>query len=173
MKKDLFLTGKQRDMKDGDIIVSKTNLKGHVVYGNDVFCDIAGYTVSEIMGTPHSFLRHPDMPRCVFKLLWDSIQAGKEIFAYVVNRAKNGDHYWVMAHVTPSFDPTGNIIGYHSNRRKPSNSAINAISSLYKTLKQVESNSANPKDGMQAGYEHLIKILNEKNISYDEFILSI
>lgn len=173
MKKDLPVTGHEREMKDGDIIVSKTNLKGHVTYGNDVFCDIADYTVSEVMGAPHSFLRHPDMPRCVFKLLWDYIQSGKEIFAYVVNRAKNGDHYWVLAHVTPSFDANGTIQGYHSNRRKPTKAALSVITSLYRTLKQVEDSAPNPKDGMQQGYDHLVKLLNEKGISYDEFVLSL
>jgi hypothetical protein len=64
-------------------------------------------------------VRHPRMPRCVFKLLWETIQSGQDIFAYVCNLARNGDHYWVYAHVTPTFDEKGSIIGYHSNRRAP------------------------------------------------------
>ena len=129
MEKQVTLTGNERKMGDNDIIVSKTNLKGHITYGNDVFCDIADYTVAEIIQAPHSILRHPKMPRCVFKLLWDQVAAGKEIFAYVLNKTKFGDEYWVLAHVTPSFDENGKITGYHSNRRKPKDSAIKAISS--------------------------------------------
>ena len=101
----MHLTGVERFFDKDEIIVSKTDLKGRMTYCNDVFLRIAGYTEQELLGQPHSIIRHPDMPRCVFKLLWDTIGAGKEIFAYVINRAKNGDHYWVLAHVTPSRDP--------------------------------------------------------------------
>ncbi len=68
-----------------------------------MFLTIAGYTEREVLGQPHSMIRHPDMPRGVFALLWETIASGSEIFAYVVNLAKNGDHYWVFAHVTPTF----------------------------------------------------------------------
>lgn len=160
-------------MREDDIIVSKTNTKGHVVYANDIFLDIADYTLREVMEKPHSLVRHPEMPRCVFKLLWDRIQNGEEIFAYVVNRGKKGDHYWVMAHVTPSFDSTGKIIGYHSNRRKPTDAAVSAISGLYKTLLEEENRHKNRKDGMQAGYDLLLNILEKQGVSYDEFVLSL
>lgn len=160
-------------MGDNDIIVSKTSLKGRITYGNDVFCEIADYRTKDVMNAPHSILRHPDMPRCVFKLLWDRIQAGEEIFAYVVNRGNKGDHYWVLAHVTPSFDESGTIMGYHSNRRKPTKAALEVIKGLYRDLKAAESSASNPKDGMQKGTELLNKILDEKGVSYDEFILSL
>src|ERR1700761_62065 len=94
-------TGKERLWGAEDIIVSKTNLKGIITYANLTFLQVAGYSEEEVLGKPHSIIRHPDMPRCVFKLLWDSISAGGEIFAYVLNLASNGDHYWVLAHVTP------------------------------------------------------------------------
>jgi PAS domain S-box-containing protein len=172
-KHDVYTTGIEREMGPNDIIVSKTNLKGHIIYGNDVFCHIADYTVNDIIDQPHNILRHPDMPRCIFKLLWDYIQAGKEIFAYVVNRGKRGDHYWVLAHVTPSFDSKGNIIGYHSNRRRPSRNTINAVQSLYATLLAEENRHGSHKDGLNASTELLKNILKEKGVTYDEFILSI
>ena len=75
-------------------------------------------------GQAHNIIRHPDMPRCVFDLLWKTIAGGEEIFAYVKNMAKNGDHYWVFAHVTPTFDAGGRIMGYHSNRRVPERGAV-------------------------------------------------
>ena len=111
-------TGVARPFEEEEIIVSKTDLKGRITYANDVFVRISQYPLRELMGAPHSLIRHPNMPRCVFKLLWDTIEAKKEIFAYVLNLAKSGDHYWVFAHVTPSFDGNNNIIGYHSSRRK-------------------------------------------------------
>lgn len=113
------VTGKEVFFGDNEIIVSKTDLKGYLTYANDVFLDIAGYTEAEVLGKPHSLIRHPRMPRCIFKLLWETISGGGELFAYVMNRCKNGDHYWVLAHVTPSRNEAGEIIGYHSSRRVP------------------------------------------------------
>ena len=112
-------TGVERTFGQDEIIVSKTDLKGRITYANRVFLQVAGYTEREVLGAPHSLIRHPDMPRSVFQLLWDTIQGGREVFAYVVNLAKNGDHYWVLAHVTPTFDDAGKIVGYHSMRRLP------------------------------------------------------
>lgn len=169
----MHLTGIERVMAENEIIVSKTNLKGHITYANDVFLKIADYTLAEVMEKPHSMIRHPEMPRCVFKLLWDYIQGGKEIFAYVVNRAKNGDHYWVFAHVTPSYDDAGNLVGYHSNRRKPKAEAVKVIEGLYKTLCAEEAKYRNSKEGINAGFELLLKVLKEKGISYDKLIMSI
>ncbi len=119
MENKAILTGRERFFDQDEIIVSKTDLKGHIQYANRVFMRVGAFEDREVMGAPHSILRHPDMPRCVFKLLWDRIQEGHELFAYVLNRANNGDHYWVLAHVTPSFDGSGNLNGYHSNRRVP------------------------------------------------------
>ena len=167
------LTGVERSIDDHEIIVSKTNLKGHITYANDVFLRIADYTLEEVMEKPHSMIRHPEMPRCVFKLLWDYISNGKEIFAYVVNCAKNGDHYWVFAHVTPSYDEDGNLVGYHSNRRKPRQEAVELVQGVYKLLLAEEAKHSNAKVGMNAGFELLLKVLNDKGVSYDEFIMSV
>src|SRR5208337_1146296 len=108
-------TTTERFFNTDDIIVSKTDLTGRITYANKVFCDICGYSEAELVGAQHSIIRHPDMPRAVFKLLWDTIQEGREIFAYVKNMAKNGDYYWVFAHATPSYDAAGRIIGFHSS----------------------------------------------------------
>jgi len=119
MRSNTTVTGKERFFDDSEIIVSKTDTGGRITYANDVFLRVAGYNEGEVLNKPHSLIRHPDMPRCVFKLLWDTIQAKSEVFAYVVNMCKNGDHYWVFAHVTPSYDTTGKVVNYHSSRRVP------------------------------------------------------
>lgn len=174
MAQNTTLTGRERFFDKNEIIVSKTDIKGHIQYANPVFMRIGGFEEAELIGTPHSILRHPHMPRCVFKLLWERIQAGQEIFAYVVNRAKNGDHYWVLAHVTPSFDANGTVTGYHSNRRVPERKVIEGtIIPLYQKLVAVEQSHSNSKDGMNAAYETLTSILNDKGVSYDEFIFSL
>jgi PAS domain S-box-containing protein len=167
-------TGRAVFFDSDDMIVSKTNLKGHLTYANDIFQKISGYTEAELIGKPHSIIRHPDMPRCVFKLLWDTIQSGTEIFAYVVNLAKNGDHYWVLAHVTPSYDATGNIVGYHSARRVPNHRTVQeVIVPLYRDLLRIENEHANRKEGMNASFQKLFDILTEKNVHYDELVASL
>ena len=86
-------TGVENLLGEEELIVSKTDLKGRITYANDIFLRMAKYSYAELMGAPHSLIRHPDMPRCVFKLLWDTLQSRQEIFAYVVNLAKDGSHY--------------------------------------------------------------------------------
>ncbi len=168
------LTGVERFFDDDEIIVSKTNLKGHVTYANRVFLRLADYTEQEVLGQPHSIIRHPEMPRCVFKLLWDTLGSENEIFAYVVNRSKNGDHYWVLAHVTPSYDASGNVTGYHSNRRVPERPVLDGtIIPLYKSLLDVESRHADRKAGMMASFDMLLNLLKEKGATYEELIFSL
>ena len=171
--RDLTPSGVERTFEENELIVTKTDLKGRITYCNEVFCRMAGYTEQETLGQPHSIIRHPHMPRCVFKLLWDTVQAGREIFAYVDNMSKNGDNYWVFAHVTPTFDGSGKITGYHSNRRKPQKEALAAVKPLYQALLAQEQRHANRKDGMQAGYDMLIGMLQEKGVGYDEFVFSL
>ncbi len=167
-------TGVERFFDNDEIIVSKTDLKGRITYANDVFLKIAGYSEKEVLGQPHSMIRHPDMPRCVFKLLWDTLGAGNEIFAYVINMSKNGDHYWVFAHVTPTFDEHGGIISYHSSRRVPKAGVVdNVIKPLYKSLLDEEAKHSNRKDGMNASFQMLLNLLEEKGVGYDELIFSL
>ncbi len=174
MARDTTLTGVERTFDDDEIIVSKTDLKGHLTYANNVFLRLADMTEAEAIGAPHSVIRNPEMPRAVFKLLWDTIQQGKEIFAYVVNRSKNGDHYWVLAHVTPSYDASGNVVGYHSNRRVPDRRILDdIIRPLYKDLLAEENKHGNRKEGLDASTNMLLNLLKEKGIGYDEFILTL
>ncbi len=166
-------TGRESPFGDEEIIVSKTDVKGRITYANDVFLRVAGYSARDILGQPHSIIRHPDMPRAVFKLLWETIEAGNEIFAYVLNMASNGDHYWVFAHVTPSFAAAGKIVGYHSNRRKPEPAQIAKIAPLYRTLLDEERAAPDRKVGMNRTYDRLVAELQAKGVSYDQFAFSI
>src|SRR5690606_37840174 len=82
-------TRDERIMREDDFIVSKTDLKGRITYGNEIFIEFSGYTEQELLGSQHNIIRHPDMPRAAFKLAWDTIQAGREFFAYVKNMSKD------------------------------------------------------------------------------------
>ncbi|MCK5574900.1 MAG: PAS domain-containing protein [Sphingomonadales bacterium] len=171
--KDLSLTGHERTFHPDEFIVSKTDLTGRITYANDVFLRVAGYTEGELLGEQHSIIRHPHMPRAAFKLMWDEISAGHEFFAYVINRAKNGDHYWVLAHVTPTYDADGNIISYHSSRRIARPEAVAAISPIYEKLVSIENAGQDRKLGMQNSFQALVDLLSENNVTYEEFVLSI
>lgn len=170
---DKPLTGVERRFPDDEIIVSKTDTTGRLTYVNDIFLSVSGYTEEEVVGQPHSIIRHPEMPRAIFKLLWDSISAGREIFAYVNNRAKNGDYYWVLAHVTPNFGPNGEIVGYHSNRRAPRADALAKIKPLYQTLLDTERKAADRKVGLEASFKQLTDILAREGKSYGEFVFGL
>lgn len=163
-------TGKEQFFGEDEIIVSKTDLQGKITYANNIFLKVSGFTEEEVIGMPHSMIRHPDMPRVVFKLLWDSIQAGNEIFAYVKNICKNGDHYWVLAHVTPTFNESGSIIGYHSNRRVPEKDSLAAIKKLYDQLLAEEGRSGDRRSGLEASDAMLQSMLAEHDKEYSEFI---
>lgn len=163
-------TGVERTFPEQQIIVSKTDKRGIITYANKLFLDIADYTLHDVIGQPHNLVRNPLMPRCVFKLLWDRIGAGKEIFAYVVNMAKNGDHYWVFAHATPSMDAQGTIVGYHSNRRAPRRDAVSLISGIYQQLLEKEKSCGSAKDALQQSEDMLMGLLKQKGTDYDRFI---
>jgi PAS domain S-box-containing protein len=168
------LTGRERTFDPDELIVTKTDTGGRITYANDVFLRISGLTEAEALGRPHSLIRHPHMPRCVFRLLWQEIQAGREIFAFVLNRAANGDHYWVFAHVTPTVDATGGIVSYHSNRRVPDKGAIaEVIAPLYADLLRIEASETSKQRGMDAATAHLTGILEKKGLDYERFVFSL
>ena len=158
----------ERKLRKDDFIVSKTDTKGRITYVNRIFMDMAEYSEEELLGKPHSIIRHPDMPKAVFKLLWDRVQNKEEIFAFVVNKTKKGNDYWVYANVTPSLDERGNIVGYYSVRRKPNPKAIEIIKPLYAKMLDAERSG-----GMEAAGKLLQDVLDDKGVSYDELITHI
>ncbi len=172
MKYKVIPTSRERVMREDDFIVSKTDLKGRITYGNRIFMEFSGYSEEELLGSQHNIIRHPDMPRAVFKLLWDTISQGKECFAYVKNMSKDGGYYWVFTNVTPSYDQQGNMIGYFSVRRKPKASGVAVASQVYKAMLEAEE-KAGPKDAIQASTRLLLDILKEKGLSYEELVLAI
>jgi PAS domain S-box-containing protein len=165
-------TSVEKIMREDDFIVSKTNTKGLITYGNRTFIEFSGYSAQELMGANHNIIRHPDMPRAAFKLLWDTVSTGREFFAYVKNLAKDGSYYWVFANITPDFDANGKIVGYFSVRRKPKASAVQTLSDVYR-LMVAEEQRVGGKAGMEASTALLLKILADKGVSYDELVLSL
>jgi PAS domain S-box-containing protein len=174
MRPDVRPTGIERKFQEDEILVSKTNLKGIITYANSLFCRLSDYSEEEIIGKPHNVIRHPGMPRAMFKVVWDTIQAGQECFAYVVNMAKNGDHYWVFAHITPTFDEQGQIIGYHSNRRAVEPASLERAQKLYTAmLAEERKHGEDWRAGMHASGELLNATLRQRGMEYDEFVFSL
>ncbi|MPB47941.1 PAS domain-containing protein [Campylobacter lari] len=150
------------------LITSKTNLKGEIIYANEDFLKYSDYKIDEILYKPHSIMRHPDMPRTVFKYLWDNIQMKREVFAFVKNKTKFNDYYWVFANITASCDSNENILNYYSVRRKPKAEAVKIIEEIYKVLIRKEK-----EGGVKAGLEELNTVVKSYGMSYNELIMQI
>jgi PAS domain S-box-containing protein len=166
-------SGIERHFQTDELIVSKTDPRGVITYANDVFLRVSAYSESEIIGAPHNVLRHPEMPRAVFHLLWQALKSGQEVFAYIVNLAKDGAHYWVLAHVTPTYDADGLLVGYHSNRRVPDPAALRAVRELYAPLLEVERAHSRPADAVAASMDSFEHHLTDLGQTYDQFVWSL
>lgn len=172
MKNKQTPTSQERVMREDDFIVSKTDLKGRITYCNRVFIEFSGYTVAELMGEQHNIVRHPDMPRGVFKFLWDTLEQKKECFAFVKNMCKDGSYYWVFANVTPDLDAQGQVVGYFSVRRKASAKAISLMTDLYRAMLE-EERKAGTKDACAASLALLSQTLEQQGVSYEQLVLSL
>ncbi|RDU72912.1 PAS domain S-box protein [Helicobacter aurati] len=155
-----------REKQVDNFLVSKTDTRGKILYCNEEFIQISGYTEQELLGKPHSIVRHPDMPRTIFRYLWSKISMGSEVNAYVKNLAKDGSFYWVFANVSPSFSCVGNeIIAYNSVRRKPNRNGLQIIETLYTELRQHE------KRGLDDAVKWFHEYFTSKNDTYENAIL--
>lgn len=149
-------------------IMSKTDLKGIIQYSNDYFVDVSGYTKEELMGQPHNIIRHPDMPKLVFKIMWDRLKRGEGLFALVKNLTKTGAYYWVIARIDPKYDENGKIDSYFSYRKASPDSAVKRIEPYYKILLSIEK-----EQKPEIAEQYFKGLLEDKNMTYDEFILNI
>jgi len=164
-------TSKEYTLKPDDLIVTKTDLKGNLTYANDKFLSISVLNETETLGQPHSIIRHPDMPKAVFHLLWDTIKRGNEFFGVVKNMSTDGSFYWVLANITPSYDEQNKVIGFFSVRRQASKELITIMDNLYKQMLQEEKRHGD-KQAIQASTQILNDFFDEQGVSYDEYILS-
>ncbi|MCG2575615.1 PAS domain-containing protein [Dechloromonas sp. XY25] len=172
MKRAIQPTQVERKMREDDFIVSKTDPKGIITYGNPIFIEFSGYSEEELLGVQHNIIRHPDMPRSAFKLAWDTIQSGKEFFAYVKNMSKDGGFYWVFTHISPDFDASGKIVGYTSVRRCPRAGAVAKIEPVYRAMLEAE-RAAGARTAIEAGTAVLVDIMNQTGMGYEELIFSL
>lgn len=118
---------------DQGISISSTDLRGIIIYVNRNFCEVSGYEKHELLGKSHSIARHPEMPRAVFKEMWESISQGKDWNGFVKNLRKDGRYYWAHSHVIPIVDDR-RIIGYSSLRKPALRSEIDEVIVTYNKM---------------------------------------
>ncbi len=150
------------------VIMSKTNPMGIIEYANDYFMEICGYEEYELMGQPHNIIRHPDMPKIIFKLLWERLNEGKNIHALVKNFSKDGRYYWILTNFETKYNDEGDIISHFAKRKAAPGNAIYQIEKLYKTLLAIEQRK-NP----EIAEKYFNGLLEDRKQTYDEFILDV
>lgn len=172
MKNKIKPTKNERLLPEDKILVSKTNSKGVITYCNSAFIEISGYSETELLGTQHNIVRHPDMPRVIFSLMWETLQSNREFNGYIKNLAKDGSYYWVFANIAPCFSSDNKLLSYYSVRRKPDPVKLNYIQNLYVDLLDIEQQSST-KEAIDNSLYKLNTVLNGREKGYDEFILTI
>ncbi len=146
-------------------IVSKTDINGIITFVNKNFCDISGYSENELVGVPHNIIRHPDMPRAIFFLIWNSLLRGEPVSGVVKNLAKSGKYYWVIADLDVKKDENGNIKSLTAFRRAAPQHVIDEVEELYDTMLNIEK-----RRGMEGSLSYLESYLEEKGMNYEEFL---
>ncbi|WP_026224333.1 methyl-accepting chemotaxis protein [Methyloversatilis thermotolerans] len=146
MQQNSTVTGQERVLSESDHLVSRTDLQGRITYANQDFITVSGFSESELVGQPHSIVRHPDMPAEAFADMWSCLKAGRPWSGLVKNRCKNGDHYWVMANATPVFEH-GQITGYMSMRTRATPEEIRDVEPAYRAFREGRAHGLALRDG--------------------------
>ena len=160
-------------MADDEFIVSKTDLRGNITYANRTFMAMALLSEEQLLNINHNIVRHPDMPKGVFKFVWMTIKKEKEFFGFVKNIRSDGRYYWVFANITPEYDENGKLSGYLSVRRKPPTSAIETIAPIYQQMLQLEKNESSPKAAEDKSIAYLQQQLKSLNVEYQDLVISL
>jgi len=150
---------------DEEVLISVTDPKGKIIEANDIFVKISGYSKDELVGSQHNMIRHPDMPRVMFKIVWDHIKDRENVMAVVKNLAKDGRYYWVVTDFVTQVDADRNVINYTAYRRPVHEKVKDAVIPLYKTLCAIEE-----FDGMDASEKFLINYFEKIGMTYDEMV---
>lgn len=173
MRPSIAIIDEEMKLNDGEFIVSKTDTTGRITYANRVFMEIALYPEEQLLGIQHNIIRHPDMPRGVFRFLWNTIETGQEFFGFVKNLCADGRYYWVFANVTADYDEQGKLTGYLSVRRKPPQKAIDAVTPIYAAMLEIENNSASKKTAPDESIAYLVQQLEEMQTDYQSLVLGL
>lgn len=173
MKPSVTPTQNEKKLADEDFIVSKTDVSGRITYANRIFMEIAGYPESELLGVQHNVIRHPDMPRGVFRLMWNTLKAGEEFFGFAKNLCADGGYYWVFANITQDYDRAARLQGYYSVRRQPPRSALEVIEPIYREMLAIERQST-AKEAPDKSLEYLMDVVQRSGAkNYNNLVLNL
>jgi PAS domain S-box-containing protein len=136
-------------MYDGGAMITETDAKGTITYVNQKFVDMSCCSKEELIGRPHNIVRHPDMPKCLFKEMWGALLQGKPWEGYLKNLRKDGKYYWVDVYISPRYDPGGNLIGYIARRSIPAPDVLRVVKEKYRKLLALEQETANNEKSSQ------------------------
>ncbi|MDO4228633.1 MAG: PAS domain-containing protein [Capnocytophaga sp.] len=151
------------------IIISETDSFGRITEVNSVFCDVSGYSAFEMIGQPHNIVRHPDMPKFIFKMLWDNLKQGNNFVGVIKNLAKSGEYYWVITDFEMRRDVQGNIQNYTARRKAVANEVIdNKIAPLYETMLKLEKIG-----GIELSSRFFKNYLDKEGKDYIDFVIDI
>lgn len=163
-------TSAEVKLEENDFITSKTDLQGKITYCNESFIFFSGFDEAELIDQPHNIIRHPDMPRAVYRMMWENLQKQQEFFGIVKNLCKNGAYYWTFANVSPSLDVEGKLIGYYSVRRQAPQNIVDTFSSIYQQMITEEAKHNSSNNAMDASIKILNDWIADQGQSYNEFI---
>ncbi|MCF6350708.1 MAG: PAS domain-containing protein [Flavobacteriaceae bacterium] len=149
------------------VIMSKTNYKGLIEFANEYFTETSGYSKYELIGKAHNIVRHPDMPKVVFKMMWDKLRKGENLYAIIKNLAKDGSFYWVVTKFETTFDSGGNILSHYARRKAVPTKVVENAESIYKMILTIE------KYDPKLAEETFIEILENQKLTYDDFFLEV
>jgi PAS domain S-box-containing protein len=155
-----------------ELIITKTDISGHITYANPVFMRIAGYSEVQLLGQPHNIIRHPEMPRGAFRLMWKTLQAGNEFFGVVKNYTSDGNYYWVFANITPDYGRDQALSGYFSVRRQADRKAIEAVQPVYAEMCRIESLHSK-SEAPDVSMNWLLGQMQQQGTDYEQFILGL
>lgn len=158
-------TGKEIKLSKYDMLVSKTNVEGTITFSNSNFSKISGYKKNELIGSSHNIVRHPDMPKAIFYLMFERLKKGKNFPSVIKNLSKNGDHYWVTTDFSIFLNKEGEILSFTAFREVAPKHVVKELEPLYQKLVMLEQ-----EDSMETSLSYLESFLNKKNMTYDEYI---
>ncbi len=174
MRHQIIANSNEKRLANEDFIVSKTDITGRITYANRIFMDIANYPETALLGVQHNIIRHPDMPRGVYRFMWDTLKQGEEFFGFVKNLCADGGFYWVFANVTPDYNRNGELQGYYSVRRKPPQSAIDSVTPIYREMLNIEQQSPTKKEAPDRSLAYLSETLEKLSVkSYSHIMLEL
>jgi PAS domain S-box-containing protein len=165
-------SGREVNLGPDELIITKTDSSGHISYANRVFMRIVAMEEERLLGRPHNIIRHPDMPRGAFRLLWKTLQSGKEFFGVVKNYTATGDFYWVFANITPDLDIDGRLQGYFSVRRQATRRAIEAVEPVYAEMRRIEAGCGRA-EAPDVSMNWLQETLLRQGTDYERFVLGL